>query len=254
MATAPQHNETIEVHHLTRKPMDLLSLALENNAAIDVIERLANLQRDEREYHSRVAFDEALSRCQERCRQVSADATNPQTSSRYASYAKLDKAVRPIYTAEGFALSFGEKDCPTPGKTRFVAYLSRSGVTREYTKDLSPSTKGPKGNDLMTPIHADASADSYAKRYHLKNIFNIAIGEDDNDGNGDGRAIASRMECKPIPEERVEKICNAIRKSLNLHELKTFYLKAGHEAKAANDRFALDKFIAAKDARKAELR
>jgi hypothetical protein len=248
MATAQQPLSP-EVHHLVRKPLDLLTMALESNAAIDVIERLVNLQREEREYQANVDFDDALSRCQERVQRISADATNPQTQSRYASYAKLDRIVRPIYTAEGFAISFGERDCPIPGKTRFVAYISRGGVTRERFKDLSPSTKGPKGGDVMTPIHADASADSYAKRYLLKNIFNIAIGEDDNDGNGQVCTIAT-----PMNPERVRKLCFEIAGSRTIEELRGRYLSAGNEAKKFNDRDALEAFIRAKDDRKKELR
>lgn len=216
-------------------PMDLLSVALSKDAAIDVIERLAKLQQDEREYRAKVSFDDALNRCQERMRQVSADATNRQTSSRYATYAKIDSAIRPIYTAEGFAVSFGEKDCPTAGKTRFVAYLSRSGVTREYLKDLSPSTKGPKGNDLMTPIHADASADSYAKRYLVKNIFNIAIGEDDSDGNGANL---------PMPDDKLVEFLDGIKNANNVNELKGIYMAASKAAgnnQEYQQRFAREK-------------
>jgi hypothetical protein len=247
MATAQPLNElpVLQAEMPPQRPFDLLTLALENNAAIDVIERIVALQREERHYHANVAFDEALNRCQQKLERISADASNPQTDSRYASYAKLDKVVRPIYTAEGFALSFGEKDCPTPGKTRFVAYLSRSGVTREYLKDLSPSTKGPKGNDVMTPIHADASADSYAKRYLLKDIFNIAIGEDDNDGNGPSAGL---------PDDRVREMLGEISRASNLDQLWKVYKFAYREAEAANDRAAIDAYIRAKDARKRGLK
>ena len=185
--------------------MDLLSVALHNNATIDVIERLAALQERARDYDARVSFDEALNRCQAKLSRISTDADNEQTRSRYATYAKLDKVTRPIYTGEGFSVSFGERDCPTPGRTRFVAYLSRAGVTREYLKDMTPSTKGPQGKDFMTPIHADAAADSYAKRYLLKDIFNIAIGAEDNDGNDAtngalAEAIKSIVEA-PTPDD-----------------------------------------------------
>jgi hypothetical protein len=227
---------------------DLLTFALQNNAAIDVIERLVTLQREEREYQARVAFDEALNRCQEQLQPISADASNPQTKSKYASYTKLDKVVRPIYTAEGFSVSYSEKDCPTPGKTRFVGLLSRGGITREYTKDLSPSTQGPKGNDVMTPIHADASADSYAKRYLLKDIFNIAIGENDNDGNGNKGATYT-----PMNPDRVRKLCSDLANAVDLNELLKRWQLAGGEAKKANDREALQGFRAAKDKRKGEL-
>jgi hypothetical protein len=48
--------------------------------------------------------------------------------------------------------------------------------------------KGAKGNDVMTKTHATGSAMSYGSRYLLKLIFNIAIGQDDDDGNGAGGA------------------------------------------------------------------
>jgi hypothetical protein len=226
-------------------PNELIRIALTNNAAIGVIERLFALQQDERNYQTRVAFDEALSRCQAQLTRISADANNPSTNSRYATYAKLDKIVRPIYTAEGFSLSFGERDCPTPGKTRFVAFLSRAGVTREYLKDMSPSTKGAKGGDVMTPIHADASADSYAKRYLLKDIFNIAIGEADNDGNG-GTALG-------VPPEHFRGYCRMIQNAEDLTKLRAIFGKAYREADTAKDRNAMAGYIQAKDARKKEL-
>jgi hypothetical protein len=224
--------------------MNLLSVALQNNAAIDVIERLAALQEKITLKDAEIQFDDALSSCQKQLGRISADATNPQTKSGYASYAKLDKIVRPIYTAEGFAISYGEKDCPTPGKTRFVAYLSRAGVTREYVKDLTPSTKGPKGNDVMTPIHADGAADSYAKRYLLKNIFNIAIGEDDTDGNAQPQGLS---------DEKIKQLGVAIAESTTVESLKKTYFAAYREAEKAKDRDAMNLFISTAKMRKREL-
>ena len=237
--------ESLAMTPVEATPPELLRIALNNNAAIDVIERLTALQQSERNYQAQVAFDEALNRAQGKLSRISADAVNPQTNSRYATYAKLDAIVRPIYVAEGFSLSFGERDCPTPGKTRFVAFLSRAGVTREYLKDVSPSTKGPRGNDVMTPIHADASADSYAKRYLLKDIFNLAIGENDNDGN-----LPSTSD---IPTPRVEQLCASIANASDMNQLHRRYMDAGREAQKSNDRSALAAFIRAKDARKREL-
>lgn len=69
----------------------------------------------------------------------------------------------------------------------------------------------------------------------------------------ENNAIAPRLEYKPIPADRVAKIKNAIAAAVTMNELKALYFKAGQEAKAANDRVALDAFIAAKDKRKAEL-
>jgi hypothetical protein len=223
-------------------PMNLLSLALRNNAAIDVIERLAALQRDERNYQAQVSFDEALNRCQAKLTRISADASNPHTDSRYASYAKLDATVRPIYTAEGFSLSFGERDCPTPGKTRFVAFLSRAGATREFLKDISPSTKGPRGNDVMTPIHADAAADSYAKRYLLKDIFNLAIGEGDTDGN----SVASG-----ISADRVGQFCQRMKAAPTVDACWIVFKEAYSQARTAKDQAAMKTYLDLMNERKA---
>ena len=44
--------------------------------------------------------------------------------------------------------------------------------------------KGAKGGDVMTKTHATGAAVSYGMRYLLKMIFNVAVGEDDTDGNG----------------------------------------------------------------------
>ncbi len=227
-----------------RNHFDLLALAISKESAIDVIERLAALQCNERDYQSKVNFDEALNRCQARLERVSADAENPQTRSRYASYAKLDKAVRPVYTSEGFSISFGEKDCPTPGRTRFVAYLSRAGVTREYIKDLTPSTKGPKGNDVMTPIHADGSAGSYAKRYLLKDIFNLAVGESDNDGNGDEGQVDKDWLTEQLEE---------MGRCETLEGLNSTFRAAGKKALDVNDIESYRALSKAKNARKKQL-
>ena len=190
MATQPQLDPQPEVHHLTKKrlpasptPLDLLSLALSKDAAIDVIERLAALQEKVIAREVEIQFHEALNRVQEKISRVAPDLTNPQTSSKYASYAAIDKVVRPVYTREGFSLSFDTDDCPTPEHVRAVCYVSRGGHTRKYKVDMPSDGKGARGGDVMTKTHATGAAMSYGMRYLLKYIFNVVIGEEDTDGN-----------------------------------------------------------------------
>ncbi len=64
------------------------------------------------------------------------------------------------------------------------------------------------------------------------------------------RTIAPRAEYTPLHPDRVRKLCFEITGSKSVPELRARYLSAGNEAKKANDRAALDAFIAAKDARK----
>jgi cell pole-organizing protein PopZ len=72
--------------------------------------------------------------------------------------------------------------------------------------------------------------------------------------DSNSNAIASRAEYTPMHNDRVRKLCFEIANSQTIEELRGRYLSAGNEAKKFNDRPALEAFIAAKDARKKELR
>jgi ERF superfamily len=151
---------------------------------IDKMERLLQMQERIVAKGAETAFNAAMTAAQAEMSPISADATNPQTHSKYASYAKLDKVLRPIYVKHGFALSFDEADSPKPEYVRVLCHVSHiAGHTRTYTKELPADGKGPKGSDVMTKTHAAGAAMAYAMRYLVKGIFNVAVGEDDKDGN-----------------------------------------------------------------------
>jgi len=150
---------------------------------VDKMERLMAMHERIVAKQAEAQFNDALTACQKECGTISADATNPQTRSRYATYAKLDKALRPIYTRHGISISYGTEDTPKPECVRVIAYVSRGGHTRIYRVDMPADGKGAKGGDVMTKTHATGAAMSYGARYLLKSIFNISIGEEDDDGN-----------------------------------------------------------------------
>ena len=153
----------------------------------DRIERFINMRRDFKREQAEQEFNEAMSRVQGKMHAIAADAHNPQTKSRYASYFALDKVLRPIYSAEGLALSFDEEESPKGQDwIRVVCYVTRGIYTRKYKKDMPADGKGAKGGDVMTRTHASGAASTYGQRYLLRMIFNIAIGEDDDNGS-DGR-------------------------------------------------------------------
>lgn len=171
---------------------------------IDKMERLWAMHERLKNRAAEEAFNAAMNKAQSRMGRVSADAANPQTRSLYATYGKLDKAVRPIYSDEGFSISFNEGEGAPEGYARILAYVSHSaGHTRTYKLDMPNDGKGAKGGDVMTKTHATGAAHSYGRRYLLKDIFNIAIGEEDNDGNGEGAGSddvgASASNSRPDP-------------------------------------------------------
>lgn len=162
-------------------------LSLAADPAIDVakLKELVAMQREQQLILAKMDFTKAMNRAQKLMRPISADATNPQTHSKYATYAKLDKALRPIYTAEGFVHSFDTADSPKGDAwVRVVCNVAHEGgFDKDYRVDMPADGKGARGGDVMTQTHAVGAGLSYGMRYLLKMIWNVAIGEEDRDGN-----------------------------------------------------------------------
>src|SRR3569833_2802716 len=153
---------------------ELLDVALKSGAPIDVVKDMVAMIKEERTHQSNVAFDDALNRCQKAIETVLPDC---EASNRvWASYRKLNSTVRPLYTAEGFSIAFTEEKAHVEGKIRIVALVSRQGITRMFAKEMTPVTVGAQGKAVMNMTDAEASIESRVKRYLIKDIFNIAVG------------------------------------------------------------------------------
>lgn len=170
---------------------------------IDKMDRLLQMKERRDAKQARDEFDAAMADAQEAMRAISPDANNSQTRSKYATYAALDHAVRPIYARHGFALSFNTGDAPTPAEVRLLCVVShRGGHRQDYKIDMPADGKGAKGGDVMTRTHATGAAASYGQRYLLKLIFNLAVGDVDDDGNGaDGISDEERLSTGPRDPE-----------------------------------------------------
>jgi hypothetical protein len=153
---------------------------------VEKLKALFDVRESEEMRRAEKAFNTAMVRAQSEMTPVVADASNPQTRSKYATYAALDRAIKPHYTAHGLAPSFGTEPLTEPGMMRIVGILGHlDGFGRRYQIDMPIDTKGARGGDVMTRTHATGSALTYGKRYLLIAMFNLAI-EDDDDGNAAG--------------------------------------------------------------------
>jgi hypothetical protein len=158
---------------------------------VDKLQAILDMQRQLLRDRAATEFNRAMAAAQAEMRRVAADAENPQTRSRYASYAALDRALRPIYTKHGFALTFNTADSPLDEHIRVLCdAVHVGGHTKTYTIDMPADGMGAKGGAVMTKTHARGSAASYGMRYLLKLIWNVAVGEDDDDGNAAGGHLA----------------------------------------------------------------
>lgn len=223
--------------------MVMIASAIDQKADPATIRELVQIMREERDYSAQMSFNQAMHGCQEKMKPIAANMENPQTRSKYASYDQIDRSIRPIYTGEGLSLSFGDGEPIASDFIRIICYVSHiDGHTRMYHKDMPVVTVGPQGKAVMTATHAHGSADQYAKRYLVKDIFNLAIGESDDDGNG-GLKVTEAI------AETVSKLLHCA----DLETLKSTYRDEYKAAVEANDSTAVKLFMDAYTRRKGEL-
>lgn len=138
---------------------------------------LFNLQMKIMAKNAEISFNAAISRLVfPAIVQKSAIKHNQNLISTYAKYEDIDAVIRPIYTAEGFSLSF---DCDTvDGKVMVFGTLShKDGHSRTAKMQLPLDTGGAKSN-----IQAMGSTITYAKRYLAGMLLNFVTCRNDNDG------------------------------------------------------------------------
>lgn len=161
---------------------------------IERLREMLAIQVDIETRAERRAYNQAMAAAQASLARVSADASNPQTKSKYATLGALDRAVRPVYSEHGFALEFDTADGAPEGHIRVVCDVSHgAGYTKRFHIDMPADGKGAKGGDVMTKTHATGSAVSYGRRYLILMIFNLAVGDDDGNAAG-GSTISAEQE------------------------------------------------------------
>lgn len=151
---------------------------------VDKMERLMQMHERFVDRQASAAFNAAMVQAQKRIRPVVRMSFNTQANSGYAKLEDIDKQISPVYTEEGFSLSFGTADSPLAGHLRVVCdVMHEQGHTKQYHMDLPLDSAGIAGKVNKTGVHAHGSTNSYARRYLTMNIFNVVMVNEDNDGN-----------------------------------------------------------------------
>jgi hypothetical protein len=191
-----------------------------SNPAVDVakVEHLVRLKKEMEAAEAAHAFNNALAAAQAQMQPIVADAVNDQTHSRYATYAQLDKVIRPIYSAHGLAMTLTTGERSNDTAVEVVGYLIGHQHSRRYSIVMPADGKGARGGDVMSKTHAAAAACSYAMRYLTLMAFNLAI-EKDTDGNG---ASGQRKSSAQMKRENVwEDFEREMRAAASLKALET---------------------------------
>lgn len=154
------------------------------------------LQQEFVQAEAKARYSEAMAQAQQEMSVISRDASNPQTHSRYATLASLDRAIRPLYTKYGLSVSFDEEPSTKDDVAHVVADVNCGAYTKRFHLHMPWTTLGPQGKAVTTSTHAKMGAVTYARRGLLKMIFNLSEGDDD------GNARPRNLTPSHMPEIR----------------------------------------------------
>ena len=153
------------------------------NFDVDKLQRLLDMQEAGEVRAADKLFAQSLTAAEAEMETINTNAKNDQTRSKYATFAQVDREVRPIYTKHGFGITFTSEPTGMPKSILVVGTLShRGGASRRYQVPMPITTQGFKGQAMMTETHATMAAITYGRRNLEIMMFNLQIG-DDLDGN-----------------------------------------------------------------------
>lgn len=168
--------------------------AMNPDVDIEKMERLMAMQERIMDRNAEAEFAAAMTRVQSKLPTVFRESANQQTNSRYAKHEHMAKTIKPIYTKEGFSITFSEGETTKENHIRVNGILRHSSGHKEpHHVDIPLDIAGIKGNANKTETHATGSTFSYGRRYLTLLIFDVATGDDD-DGNSAMAALNDAKE------------------------------------------------------------
>lgn len=158
-------------------------LALNPDLPVEKLEKLLEMQLKIRAVEAKQAYAGAMARVQSKLPKIIRTKENDQTGSKYAPLEVIVEMAAPIYTAEGFSISFSEATSPKPDHIRVTGIVRHElGHETEHWRDVAIDMTGIAGKVNKTLTHGEASSVTYGRRYVTCIAFNIPT-EDDKDGN-----------------------------------------------------------------------
>lgn len=191
--------------HKPAEPRSLLAVIAEASANpnIDVAkmkELLAFKREIEREEKERV-LDEAIAAVKaELPDMVNAGSWNRHTKSWWARYEQVSKVIDPIIRKHGLVLSYGMSDSPITDHYRVFCDVTHvaSGGKRRYFVDGPSDAAGAKGGGTKSPIQGVKSTITYLQRALKCMVFDVVVGREDRDGQGNAPEAISDEQAETI--------------------------------------------------------
>lgn len=231
----------------TITPMGILQMAISQNADIDKLTKLMELQERWEANEARKAFNVAFSAFKAEAVTIIKNATvkdGPLKDKKYADLFGVVSAITPLMSKHGLSHSWKlSKDEPT--------WMEVTCTVRHILGHAEAVSMGsaPDAGPGRNAIQARGSAKSYLERYTLLAATGTAASDQDNDGNGGDSGAG-------MDAGEFDRYCGLIEESGSLESLKQIYLAACADAtdkKGIQDKTAVKAFATRKDKRYREL-
>jgi hypothetical protein len=173
----------------------------------DKLGKVIDLVREWNADQAKKAFARAMNYCQAEMPDVIHDSTNTHTGSTYAKLDTVQRVAKPVYTKHGFSLSWSEG--PVVNGLREVLMTVRhvDGHTEVHHGHYPIDGEGAKGGKSMNALQGTVSAHTYACRDMMRQLFNIALANMDQDGNTFEELSPGQIEALNTLLERCHKEC-----------------------------------------------
>ena len=166
-------------------PMALIEVAIQQNADVDRLEKLWELQQKYEQAEARKAYVAAMADFRERCPTITKDSTVDYTSAKgrtnykHASLSGTLSQIQKLESECGLSHSWRTNQKNSDVEVTCVI-THKLGHSESTTLTGTPDASGGKNS-----IQAIGSSVTYFQRYTLFALLGLASSEDDIDGNTD---------------------------------------------------------------------
>lgn len=227
--------------HLALTPVELIRIAVSQNADIEKLSKLMDLQERWEAREARKAFNAAMSQFKSNPPDIhkNKEVRFGNTAYKHATLDHVSEVITKGLSAVGITHAW--KVSQAADLITVSCVLTHEMGHSEETQLMGVADNSGSKNS----IQAIGSTVTYLQRYTLLAACGLAA-SNDNDGQGDTR--------KPVvAAEKIEEYIRQMTEVETMKDLQTVFAKAYSEAQGMNDREAMAHYIKAKDARKKEL-
>jgi hypothetical protein len=235
MKSEPQQLEAVN-------PMNILQLAISQDASIEKISQLMDMQDRWEANTARKAFVKAMADFKLEAIVITKDKANKQYDSRYSSIGNIINTVTPLLSKHGLSASF-ELD-QSAGIKVSCTLTHALGHSKTNVMQVPLDTSGAKN-----PLQQIKSSITYARIV----TFEMACGIASAEGNSDDDANGSAPKGSSMDPDEYERLRGLIETAGSRASLKSIYFAALKDAQEIGDQAAINVFAKIKDARYKEL-